>query len=131
MKERARRKQILEAPLPTLAEEVVTRTPKEWTNALTQFVDAGQCERVGVDKCDQNGFMSIMKRSSALSLYWVCTTIMTYLNPRPITVAGADVTRQYGRAALVAKNVAGWLREQGWDAEPVTGPMVGKPMSGL
>ncbi|MFT5656420.1 MAG: epoxyqueuosine reductase, partial [Arenicella sp.] len=48
------------------------------------------------------------------------------LKTAPDLIAGADVTRQYGRAARVAKNVAGWLREQGWDAEPVTGPMVGK-----
>ena len=39
---------------------------------------------------------------------------------------GKDVTRQYGRAAAVSKKVAGWLREQGWDADPVTGPMTGK-----
>ncbi len=48
------------------------------------------------------------------------------LSTAPDLEAGADVTRQYGRGAAVAKKVAGWLRQQGWDAEPVTGPMVGK-----
>ena len=48
------------------------------------------------------------------------------LKTAPDQVAGADVTRQYGRAARAAKKVASWLREQGWDAKPVTGPMVGE-----
>jgi len=48
------------------------------------------------------------------------------LKSAPDVVCGAEVTRQYVRAAAAAKTVAGWLREQGWEAEPVTGPMTGK-----
>ena len=44
----------------------------------------------------------------------------------PDVPAGAEVLRQYGRAAAAAKALAGWLREQGWDAEPLTGPMTSK-----
>ena len=44
----------------------------------------------------------------------------------PAASAGAEVVRQYGRAAAAAKAVAGWLRGQGWDAEPLTGPMTTK-----
>jgi epoxyqueuosine reductase QueG len=43
----------------------------------------------------------------------------------PDVPAGAEVLRQYGRAAAAAKAIAGWLREEGWEAEPVTGPMTG------
>jgi epoxyqueuosine reductase QueG len=46
----------------------------------------------------------------------------------PEPTAGAEVIRQYGRAAAAANYVAGWLRQQGWAAEPVTGPMTGKVM---
>ena len=43
----------------------------------------------------------------------------------PEEEAGAEVIRQYGRAAGAAKAVAGWIRGQGWEAEPVTGPLAG------
>ena len=43
----------------------------------------------------------------------------------PDVPAGAEVLRQYGRAAAAAKAIAGWLRQEGWEAEPVTGPMTG------
>jgi len=46
----------------------------------------------------------------------------------PAATAGAEVVRQYGRAAAAAKFVASWLRRQGWDAEPLTGPMTTKVM---
>ena len=39
--------------------------------------------------------------------------------------AAVEVLRQYGRPALAAKTVTGWLRQQVWAAEPVTGPMTG------
>ena len=38
---------------------------------------------------------------------------------------GKDVTRQYVRAAEAAKKVAAWIREQGYRADAVTGPMTG------
>ncbi len=50
----------------------------------------------------------------------------TQITTAPEATAGAEVVRQYGRAAAAAKSVAGWLRRQGWDAEPVTGPMTSK-----
>ncbi len=48
MRERAKRKAILDAPLPPLSETTAQRTPEEWTAALDAFIDAGDCERVGV-----------------------------------------------------------------------------------
>ncbi|WP_240336805.1 4Fe-4S dicluster domain-containing protein [Tropicibacter sp. Alg240-R139] len=47
------------------------------------------------------------------------------ISTAPETRAGLEVMAQYARAALAAKSVAGWIREQGWEAEAVTGPMTG------
>lgn len=47
------------------------------------------------------------------------------ISTAPEVTAGLEVMNQYGRAALAAKTVAGWIRSQGWDAEPVTGPSTG------
>ena len=43
--------------------------------------------------------------------------------PEAETPAGLEVMEQYKRAAVAAKRIAGWIREQGWEAEPLTGPM--------
>jgi epoxyqueuosine reductase len=126
MEERARRKDILEAPMPALASEPAVRTPAEWTRALDRFVDSGDCERVGVARLRREWVFE--HEETSFSNVIVLGVKHTYerLKSAPDQVAGAEVTRQYGRAAAAAKKVAGWLREQGWDAEPVTGPMVGK-----
>jgi len=44
----------------------------------------------------------------------------------PALQGGKDVTRQYLRAAIASKKVASWLRECGYQADAVTGPMTGK-----
>ena len=48
------------------------------------------------------------------------------INKSPEPEGGLEVMRQYKRAAFGAKYFANWLRNQGWDAEPLTGPMSGK-----
>ena len=44
----------------------------------------------------------------------------------PEPEGGLEVMRQYKRAAYGAKYFANWLRKNGWEAEPLTGPMSGK-----
>ncbi len=126
MKERRRRKAILEAPLPALAEEKVVLVPQEWTNALNAFVSSGDCERVGVAEMRSEwlyeGKTTDFKKVVMLGVQHD----FEKLKSAPERVAGTDVTRQYARAAAAAKKIAGWFREQGWDAEPVTGPMATK-----
>ena len=43
------------------------------------------------------------------------------LAPEP--EAGAEVMRQYTRAASSAMEIASWLHSEGWEAKPLTGPM--------
>jgi epoxyqueuosine reductase QueG len=50
------------------------------------------------------------------------------ISTAPDATAAAEVVRQYGRGAMAAKLVAGWLRQEGWDAEPLTGPLTSKVM---
>jgi epoxyqueuosine reductase len=126
MRERARRKQILDAPLPELADKPASRSPDQWTNELDHFVAAGECERVGVARMRPEWVYEHHQTEFSNVIMLGVHHNYDLLKTAPDLIAGADVTRQYGRAARVAKNVAGWLREQGWDAEPVTGPMVGK-----
>ena len=124
-KARAARQEILDAPLPPLAQTRVQRAPKDWTAALDGFVGAGICELTGVAEMRQDwvieGHEIAQRRVIMLGVQHDYDAIATAPEPS----AGMEVMAQYGRAALAAKTVAGWLRQDGWEAEPVTGPMTG------
>tara|TARA_R110001592_G_scaffold38609_1_gene127244 strand:+ start:86347 stop:87345 length:999 start_codon:yes stop_codon:yes gene_type:complete len=126
MKERARRREILDAPLPELHCSPAERSPQEWTDSLSMFVEEGQCERTGVARMQPQWVFDHHETDYETVIMLGVKHDYERLKSAPDQVAGAEVTRQYGRAAAAAKNVASWLREQGWDAEPVTGPMAGK-----
>lgn len=126
MKERARRREILEAPMSPLADTHSEHTPQEWTDSLNGFVEDCQCERVGVTRMQPQWVFDHHETNFETVIMLGVKHDYEQLKSAPDQVAGAEVTRQYGRAAAAAKNVANWLREQGWDAEPVTGPMAGK-----
>lgn len=120
---RAARQAVLDAPLPDVA---VTRVFREdWSEALEAFVTAGDCELAGVAEMRSEwvleGHEITQKRVIMLGVQHDYAEI----SQAPDPAAGLEVMAQYGRAAAVAKKVAGWLLEQGWEAEPVTGPMTG------
>ena len=123
------RKQRLEAvqsPLPPVADARTERSSEEWTAALQQFVDAGDCEMTGVARVRPEWLYE--DESTDLPNIIMLGVQHQYEELRhvPELRGGKDVTRQYLRAALVVKKVTSWLREQGWNADAVTGPMTGK-----
>lgn len=122
---RAWRQKILDAPLPAVAPEPRERPPQDWTAALERFVAAGRCEMTGVaemrDEWVYEGRTVPFRRIVVVGVRHDYDQIAL----APDVPAGAEVLRQYGRAAAASKAIAGWLREHGWEAEPVTGPMTG------
>ncbi len=122
---RAWRQKILAAPLPALAPGPVQRSPDDWTSALSNFVDTGACEMTGVAEMQPDWvFQGYNVPQSRIVIVGVQHDY-DRIAEAPHVPAAAEVLRQYGRAAAACKAVAGWLREQGWDAQPVTGPMTG------
>ena len=122
---RAWRQQILDAPLPPLAPNAAKRTADEWTTALTQFVDAGDCEMTGVATMQPDWVFEGYDVPQSRIVIVGVQHDYDRIAEAPTVPAAAEVLRQYGRAAAACKKIAGWLREQGWEAEPVTGPMTG------
>ena len=47
------------------------------------------------------------------------------ISKAPHNDAGAEVIRQYGRASKASKDVATWIRERGFEADPYFGPWSG------
>ena len=120
------RQAAIDKPLPPLAAQAVDQTPENWTRALDQFVASGACEMVGVAAMRPEWVFE--GQAVAFKNIIVLGVQHNYdvLKLAPEFEAGVEVTYQYGRAAAVSKDVACWLREQGWDAEPAMGPMAGK-----
>jgi epoxyqueuosine reductase QueG len=126
MAERAKRREVLERPVPDVAETAVGRAPEDWTAALSQFVESGDCEMTGVTRMRPEWVYQHHETDYETVIMLGVQHDYDELKSAPDVVCGTEVTRQYVRAASAAKVVAGWLREQGWDAQPVTGPMVGE-----
>ena len=122
---RQERQKILEEPLAEVADTPATRDPQEWTEALDDFVARGICEKVGVAKMDPAWAYEGQEVTQSRVIMIAVKHDYAELSKAPAPEAGAEVVRQYGRAAGAAKTIASWLRRQGWAAEPVTGPMTG------
>lgn len=122
---RAWRQKILDAPLPPVAPERAERAPEDWTGALGGFVADGHCEMTGVAEMDRAWVYEGHEIAESRVIVLGVQHDYDRIQSAPDVPAGAEVLRQYGRAAAAAKSVAGWLREAGWEATPVTGPMTG------
>lgn len=122
---RADRQEILDTPMADVAATRVDHAPGDWTAALDRFVADGTCEMTGVAEMQPGwvfeGYEIPQSRVIVLGVQHDYEAIAKAPEPD----AGGEVVRQYGRAAGAAKTVANWLRGQGWEAEPVTGPMTG------
>lgn len=122
---RAARQKILDAPLPEVADQQKPLSDTDWTEGLQRFVTTGQCEMVGVAAMQPDWVFE----GYDVTLPWVVVLGVQHdyenIQAAPAPQAGLEVLQQYGRAAAVSKSVTGWIREQGWQAEPVTGPMTG------
>jgi epoxyqueuosine reductase len=125
---REERAKVLATPIPNVSGEQVERRPEEWNAAIATLAENLECDMWGVARMDPawvyEGQDVPQKNIIMLGFVHDYEQIAT----APEATAGAEVVRQYGRAAAAAKLVCGWLRGQGWDAEPLTGPMTSKVM---
>ena len=124
-KARADRAKILEAEMAALAETPVERSPEDWTAALDAFAETANFEMVGVTGMRPEYVLEGREVPESRIIVIGVAHDYDEVSLAPEIRAGAEVVRQYGRAAAGAKTVAGWLRAQGWAARPVTGPMTG------
>lgn len=125
---REERATVLATPLPAITGEPVERSPEGWNAALAELAEGGGFDMWGVAKMETawvyEGQHVPQQNIIMLGFAHDYEQIVT----APEATAGAEVVRQYGRGAAAAKSVAAWLRQQGWDAEPLTGPMTSKVM---
>ncbi len=122
---RAERQVVLDAPLAPLSLPPRDAAPEVWTGNLARFVDSGDCEMTGVAEMRPEWVFEGFEIAQSRVLMFGVQHDYDTLAQAPEPNAGLEVMRQYTRAAAVAKKAAGWLRQNGWEAVPVTGPMTG------
>lgn len=122
---RAARAELLKGDVPPVQGNPARLSPSDWLARLREFAATLPCERIGATPLDPAWLYE--GQSTPFSNVVVVAVQHDYgeLALAPDGRAGAEVIRQYGRAAFSAKAIAGWFRAQGWPAEPVTGPMTG------
>ena len=122
---RVKRQAINEAPLPPVAEHPTQRSPEAWTALLDQFVADRDCEMTGVAEMNPDWAYAGQDISQSRIIVIGVQHDYDEIRAAPAHTAGLEVVRQYTRAGAAAKKITGWLHEQGWSAEAVTGPLTG------
>jgi epoxyqueuosine reductase len=112
--------------MPDVEGEPVERRPEDWSAAIARLAEGGDFDMWGVARMDPAWIYEGQHVPQEYIIMLGFAHDYAQIATAPEATAGAEVVRQYGRAAAAAKSVAGWLRRQGWDAEPVTGPMTWK-----
>lgn len=122
---RAARVAATSFPLPAVAEDVVPHSDQSWAEGLDRFVVDGLCDMVGVAEMSDDWVFEGHEVTQTRIVMLGVQHDYDEIAQAPDAAAGLEVVAQYQRAAVAAMRIAGWIREQGWDAEPVTGPMTG------
>jgi ferredoxin len=123
---REERAKLLAAPMPNVEGAPVERRPEDWNAGIATLAEAGDFDMWGVARMDPAWVYEGQRVPQEYIIMLGFAHDYAQIATAPEATAGGEVVRQYGRAAAAAKSVAGWLRRQGWEAEPVTGPMTSK-----
>ena len=125
-RERERRTAVQARPIPDLADDQVTASPFEWHARIKAQAAALGAEAVGIAAIRPEWAYEGAKVGWRFIIVLGIAMDFESMQTAPENEAGLEVVRQYTRGADISRRLAGWLREQGHDAAPVTGPMSGE-----
>jgi len=124
-KAREERAEILAIELSPVADEPVQQSAEDWMTQLQAHVQTLNMELFGITKFRPEWTFD----GVGLGQKWIVMVGIAHdyeqIKAAPATSAGAEVIRQYGRGLKAAKDIASWIQERGWDAEPHGGPGAG------
>lgn len=119
------RAKILALEVPPVRGEPLQQPAVEWTEQLQAHAATLDMELFGIAAFRSEWAFE----GQAISPKWIIMIGVAHdyerIRHAPALSAGAEVVRQYGRGTKAAKDIAGWIRERGWDATPHGGPMAG------
>ncbi len=116
--------------LPPVADHSQERTPGDWAAALKAFALEHDAELVGIARLDP---LWVYDSYPVPALPWVVIVGRAMEHARidqapatPENLEGAAVVaEEYNHTTRAARLLAGWVREQGFEAEPHGGPWAG------
>lgn len=122
---RGKREKIHAIELPPVRGEPLQQSADTWTDELSAYAETCAFELFGITAFNPEwsfeGFDTDRK--------WIVMLGVAHdyvqIKKAPDNDAGAEVIRQYGRACKASKDIAAWIRERGWEADPYFGPWSG------
>ncbi len=117
------RQRLIDAPLPPLATTRADRAREAWSAEMKAAARAAGADDVGIARMQPHWVYEGCVVPERFAILLAVSHDWDALRTAPAEDAAAEVIRQYGRAIHVAKQVAGWLREQGHAATPHGGPL--------
>ena len=124
-KARADREKIHAIEVPLVSGEPLQQSAEDWTKALTAHAATLDFELFGITAFNPEWSFD----GCELNRQWIIMIGVAHdyeqIKKAPDNDAGAEVIRQYGRASKGSKDIASWIRERGWGADPFDGPWSG------
>lgn len=124
MRSREYRKRTQAIPINDISDQVVSKSPEEWTAALKAAALEIGADDVGI--CEWTHDWAFPDRPAPKGKYAVVMAFAHYydnLSPAPSDATYIEVMAQYERAGSTAKHLANWIRDRGHPADGKTGPM--------
>ena len=122
-KSRKLREERINIPLSDIADVQVEKTSEKWKELIVSQSRQIGAEEVGI--CLYRPEWTFSDRPQPRGR-WAIVLAFAHdyknLSKAPHEDTYSEVIDQYGRAAMTAKLLANWIREQGWYADPKMGP---------
>jgi len=119
------RQKLLDIEVPPVSGEPLQQSAEEWTEQLNAHVATLDMELFGITRFHPEwAFDGVEIKQTWIVMIGVAHDYER-IRLAPKLTAGAEVVRQYGRGTKAAKDIATWIRQRGWDAEPHGGPWAG------
>lgn len=125
LKARADREIVHAIEVTPVSGEPLQQAAEDWTKQITAHAATLDFELFGITRFNREWCFEGIE----IDREWIVMIGVAHdyeeISKAPHNEAGAEVIRQYGRASKASKDVASWIQERGWAADPYFGPWSG------
>ncbi len=122
---RAKNREFTARPLPEVAPTRSAWSATDWTPKVKAAALAREADLVGIARLDPGWVFEGFEAPYEWIVVLAVAMDYACLSTAPSQKSQIEVHNQYGRGTRAAHNLAGWMREHGWDALPHGGPSAG------
>ena len=114
-----------EQPLPDIAPRRPDWSAEEWTKRVKEAALSRDADLVGIARMNQDWVFEGFEADYQWIVVLVVEMDYGNLSGAPDDASDIEVMKQYCRGTRAAYELAGWMREHGWDCKPHGGPAAG------